>query len=344
MWQSLQRGISFSFYLFNFWRLRIPPRNLTPPYLPTSGPYLILTNPHSNADAPTPYTHPDGTTSLVLSKPHEESQPFSTFIDYLIAQERQVEPPTEIRYAQSQDDNLRNEYAILSGGVPHEIPWARIALKVPRADAINLWIGNSHSVSALHHDNYENIYVQISGRKHFVLVPPACVAGVNEQMLPLATYARKEGGGLELGIDRDEANGGKSTSVPFPIWDPDRPTENATRYSSLVEPIRVTLKEGDMLYLPALWCVNPAVDVLEVVEEPEVTDDGVFGHTIGTTRSHRVAAPRGCAFLSTTGEDIVFLSPSPPFFNTLDPDILICVGMIWTSADHCTHWRNLLGQ
>ncbi|KAK4147155.1 cupin-like domain-containing protein [Dichotomopilus funicola] len=227
-------------------------------------PVNIAVTAAGNADAPTSYTHPDGTTSLVLAKPHEEPQPFSTFIDYLIAQEHQQTtdptqpprpPPTEIRYAQTQDNNLQHEYVLLSGGVPPDIPWARIALQLRKPDATNLWIGNSHSVTALHHDNYENIYAQIAGRKHFVLLPPACVAGVNEQMLPLATYVRKEGegGGFELVIDRDEDRGGVSTSVPWAIWDPDRPMENATAYSSLVEPMRVTLEPGDMLYLPALW-------------------------------------------------------------------------------------------
>jgi len=41
--------------------------------------------------------------------------------------------------------------------------------------------------------------------------------------------------------------------VPFATWDPDVPDQNATPYSRLSQPLRVTLEEGDMLYLPALW-------------------------------------------------------------------------------------------
>jgi jumonji domain-containing protein 7 len=41
--------------------------------------------------------------------------------------------------------------------------------------------------------------------------------------------------------------------VPFATWDPDVPDENATPFSQYSEPLRVTLEEGDMLYLPALW-------------------------------------------------------------------------------------------
>lgn len=41
--------------------------------------------------------------------------------------------------------------------------------------------------------------------------------------------------------------------VPFATWDPDQRDENATPYSKLPEPMRVTLDKGDMLYLPAMW-------------------------------------------------------------------------------------------
>ena len=41
--------------------------------------------------------------------------------------------------------------------------------------------------------------------------------------------------------------------VPFATWDPDFPEENGPEYSQYATPIRVTLGEGDMLYLPALW-------------------------------------------------------------------------------------------
>jgi jumonji domain-containing protein 7 len=56
--------------------------------------------------------------------------------------------------------------------------------------------------------------------------------------------------GMELKMDptNDEA-------VPFAIWDPDKPEQNATKFSHLARPLRVTLNPGDMLYLPAMWFV-----------------------------------------------------------------------------------------
>jgi jumonji domain-containing protein 7 len=42
-------------------------------------------------------------------------------------------------------------------------------------------------------------------------------------------------------------------TVPFALWDPDLPQKNATVFSNLSRPMKVTLDPGDMLYLPALW-------------------------------------------------------------------------------------------
>ncbi|GAB1314142.1 JmjC domain-containing protein [Madurella fahalii] len=215
-------------------------------------PVNIAVTPAGNADSPTPLTKP----GLVFAKPHEEDQPFTAFLDYLITQEQAQEggeSQGEVRYAQTQNDNLRHEYRPLFAHVQRTVPFARIAL-ARDPDAINLWIGNSRSVTALHKDNYENIYVQVAGQKHFVLLPPVCHPCVNETLLKAAHYERRSAGdgdgvpgGLELVVEEDAA------AVPFAIWDPDQPGKNETRYSKLAEPMRVTLNAGDMLYLPCMW-------------------------------------------------------------------------------------------
>lgn len=144
-----------------------------------------------------------------------------------------------------ENDNLRHEYISLFSQVQQSVPFARIGLdKEP--DAINMWIGNSRSETALHRDNYENIYVQIAGQKHFVLLPALCQPCLNEQNLRPATYVR-EADGLELRLEED------GDHVPFATWDPDFPDEHTTVYSHLAEPMKVTLDPGDMLYLPAMW-------------------------------------------------------------------------------------------
>ncbi|KAL7778052.1 hypothetical protein CFE70_004726 [Pyrenophora teres f. teres 0-1] len=158
-------------------------------------------------------------------------------------------------YLQTQNDNLRHEYSTLFSDVPASIPWARIALGTD-PDAINFWLGNSHSTTALHKDNYENVYVQVLGRKHFVLLPPVEAACVGEREVLAATYAVKDGEGERKEIRKGDLYAkidSPEEYVPFATWDPDNPSVNATPYSHLSHPLRVTLEEGDVLYLPALW-------------------------------------------------------------------------------------------
>ena len=102
----------------------------------------------------------------------------------------------------------------------------------------------------MHKDNYENIYAQIRGKKHFVLLPPVAAPCVNEQEVPGATYTPEPSdtdSNLQIQLDQP------AEMVPVPTWDPEKPDERATAYSRFAEPMQVTLNEGDLLYLPALW-------------------------------------------------------------------------------------------
>ncbi|KAI0914062.1 phospholipase A2 [Ustulina deusta] len=227
----------------------------------------VAVTPYGNADAPTP----DGRGHTVFAKPHEEDHEFGEFLEFLMRQEKtgsldgeqEAGKRDEVRYAQTQNDNMRHEYIMLFSQVEKSIAFARIALERD-PDAINMWIGNSRSVTALHRDNYENIYVQIAGHKHFVLLPPLFQPCVNEQNLEPATYIRAQSAGQARGDEEEESlvlctdetigeNGDKAPKVPFATWDPDMPEVRATPYSHLAEPMRVSLGPGDILYLPAMW-------------------------------------------------------------------------------------------
>lgn len=153
---------------------------------------------------------------------------------------------------QVENDNLREEYSSLLADVPPDVPFARIALE-KEADAVNLWIGNERSVTSLHKDNYENLYVQVGGQKHFVLLPPIEMPCVNEQAITKARYEPADAplsDGKGAFVVKPDENG---ESVPVALWDPDEPEKRASEYSVLSQPLRVTLNEGDMLYLPAMW-------------------------------------------------------------------------------------------
>jgi len=121
-----------------------------------------------------------------------------------------------------------------------------------------MWIGSAESVTALHRDPYQNIYVQAVGAKRFVLVPPAEMACVNEHLLPTASWTarsdtqehRVKETQLRLVPDED------ADAIPCALWDPDESDQWANGLSKLCQPLRVELHAGDILYLPALWYVD----------------------------------------------------------------------------------------
>lgn len=201
-----------------------------------------------NSYADAPVEQEDG--SLVFVEPLEVLEPFSDFLNEV------QHPKSEghIKYAQPQNDSLRTEYGSLFTDVPEDIDFARIALE-KTADAVNFWLGNERSITSLHKDNYENVYVQIRGQKHFVLMAPIEMPCVGEQMLAKGRYApattsdTHEADHEHLMVQLDE----QGEPIPVATWDPDLPDRRQTAYSHLAKPLRVTLREGDMLYLPAMW-------------------------------------------------------------------------------------------
>ncbi|KAF2867705.1 cupin-like domain-containing protein, partial [Massariosphaeria phaeospora] len=239
----------------------------------------VAITPHGNADSVIRLpsvdnnntTGPDDNQTMLFIKPYETSLPFPSVLSHIATQELQQTPPSPshspspspILYAQTQNDNLRTEYSPLFADIPPNIPFARIALGNAAPDAVNFWLGNSHSTTALHKDNYENIYVQVLGRKHFVLLPPAAAPCVAERGVLAATYRPRH----QLDTEDADATTVAAASwtdlvaqidtpesyTPFATWDPDAPAVNATPYSAYAQPLRVSLDAGDMLYLPALW-------------------------------------------------------------------------------------------
>ncbi|WPG99538.1 Clavaminate synthase-like protein [Acrodontium crateriforme] len=208
----------------------------------------VANTPAGNADA----VVEDEDGRLVFVEPYETFEDFGEFLASVREDAQSANNTRQhVKYAQTQNDNLRDEYSRLSQDVPDDIPFARIALG-QSADAINVWIGNQRSTTALHKDNYENIYVQIRGEKHFTLLPPCEMACVNEQMVLKGRYTTT----TSTNADKPNFTIQKAlTSAPIPtaIWDPEAPTKNQTPYSHLSQPIRLTLHAGDMLYLPAMW-------------------------------------------------------------------------------------------
>ncbi|OJD30470.1 phospholipase a2 [Diplodia corticola] len=219
---------------------------------------VTITN-QGNADA---IVESDEDGSLIFVEPFEREELFSDVISKVQAQEARKDGEgggaEVIRYAQTQNDNLRNEYESLFADVPRDIPFARIALQQRDGpDAVNFWLGSSRSTTSLHKDNYENLYVQVLGRKHFTLLPPVEAACVNEQPVPAAKYVPRTS--AEEVLEEGDLHhlrvqmASPAKTVNWALWDPDQPEVRPTAFSKLSQPVRVTLEPGDMLYLPAMW-------------------------------------------------------------------------------------------
>lgn len=112
----------------------------------------------------------------------------------------------------------------------------------------NLWVGKGGTTSPLHYDDYENILCQLAGRKELTLFPPmdifylyytTRVKGELKYVYP-DTFERMPVEGLSKVVF------GSSVLLE----DPD-----LTRHPEVVKatPYRVSLKEGECLYLPAYW-------------------------------------------------------------------------------------------
>ncbi|KAH9938630.1 Clavaminate synthase-like protein [Fomitopsis serialis] len=196
---------------------------------------------------------------LYFTEPHVDKMTIGSFLDKITLDPADAtSADREVYYLQSQNGNMftgryfdstsdpdSSEFEPLREDVPSEITWCSEALdRCP--DAVNLWIGNSASVTSVHSDPYENIYSVVRGAKHFTLFPPTEGWCLQERSYPHARYVRSEA------TSRLE-------HIPSP------PTTPEVRWSSVLDPtdstslppeahpIHITVGAGETLYLPAGW-------------------------------------------------------------------------------------------
>lgn len=191
-------------------------------------------------------TH-DPTTMLFVT-PCEEKMSISK-IASLIRSDDFDEHNPRVHYVQLQNNNLRGEWSSLLGDVDLSFPFARDAFGC-EPDAVNVWIGDERSTTSLHKDHYENLYVVVTGKKHFTLYPPTAFPLLYEEPCIPAHYRERADGDtarLELAVD-DAAE-----RVPWIQVDPLNPDVFRFPRSVHARPLQVTVSAGEMLYLPALW-------------------------------------------------------------------------------------------
>ncbi|TGZ80451.1 Clavaminate synthase-like protein [Ascodesmis nigricans] len=206
----------------------------------------VAQTPYGNADSMV-FNDADGRNYFVM--PYEGPENFKSFIRHL--QEQKLNPDNaspRVKYSQSQNNNVEEEYSPLAEDLGNGIPWAEVALG-QNPDATNIWIGNERSVSAMHKDNYENLYCQIRGRKKFTLISPLETVCVGEKSLPQARYELTDDPENPFQIMPDSP---ETLVHGWPTMDPDV-GDDENEWWKLCRPIHVVLEPGDILYLPAMW-------------------------------------------------------------------------------------------
>ena len=190
----------------------------------------------------TPNGYADAITEGKFVMPHEESMKFKDFIDI-------IENPSQhkgIHYIQRQNSNLSEEMNELIEDIS-ELQWAREAFgKDP--DAVNFWMGDSRAVTSTHKDPYENIYCVIKGQKDIILFPPTDVPWLPYKSYKQAVF-KKIDEGDSFSIEEIE----DAPEIPWIAIDPLNPDLETYPDFQNAHPVRITLKAGDVLYLPSLW-------------------------------------------------------------------------------------------
>lgn len=131
-----------------------------------------------------------------------------------------------------------------------------------KPDAVNLWIGDSQSVTSLHKDPYENMYAVVSGSKIFTLYPPTDLPYMNYIPCKPRRYLYKpstqgetatdDEGVWEIVKDSENESDDENSLVQWILDDPLYPTFQ-TPFSCDTTPLQCIVQNGELLYLPSLW-------------------------------------------------------------------------------------------
>ncbi|TIB72840.1 Clavaminate synthase-like protein [Wallemia mellicola] len=199
----------------------------------------IAVTPNGNADA---LVEHHGV--LHFLEPDTKSMRMDNFLNDISA------TPNRVLYLQSQNGNLSYpEYQGLAEDVPQSITEMDDVME-NKPDAVNIWIGGPESVTSLHSDPYENIYVVVKGSKTFNLYPPTeryCL-NCKKCKYPHGHYICDNNGEFTV-----KPSGETISWTPI---DPNKSAEENSKHSPTYSKSRcltVTVDEGDALYLPSGW-------------------------------------------------------------------------------------------
>ena len=147
-------------------------------------------------------------------------------------------------YYQKQNSSVTDELPDLIDNrhILNSIPFADQALS-EKFDAVNIWLGNSHSVTSLHKDPYENMYAVIEGKKIFKIANPI--------FMPYMDY--KEYPTFEWVFDKEKRKDEKN-ELKWDLKAKDFDTRWIEKYDDDKVRIQtVEVEAGDLFYLPSFW-------------------------------------------------------------------------------------------
>nr|GEV40471.1 hypothetical protein [Tanacetum cinerariifolium] len=219
--------------------------------LSSSNVSLHLT-PTGQADSLIP--HPSDPDTLCFASAHVQQTSFSSAIDAIKSSYKEGTSKGFVAYAQQQNDCFRAEYGALTGDCDSDVAWATEAIGgLP--EAVNLWIGNDLSETSFHKDHYENLYAVVTGEKHFVLLPPTDVHRMYIREYPTAQYNySEETGEFQLELENPVRHVPWCSVNPHPLpKNKEKEMAKFPLYHNGPKPFEVTVKAGEILYLPSMW-------------------------------------------------------------------------------------------
>ncbi|KAJ0098619.1 hypothetical protein Patl1_22235 [Pistacia atlantica] len=190
--------------------------------------------------------------SLCFASAHVERMPFDEAIK--LVSNSNLQDSKLVAYLQQQNDCFRSEYSVLGSECDEHIPWATEALGC-YPEAVNLWIGNHLSETSFHKDHYENLYVVVSGKKHFLLLPPTDVHRMYIRQYPAANYSYSQDvGEFTVELERPIRFVPWCSVNPYPS--PETRESEMAKFPSFFDgpkPFECTVNAGEILYLPSMW-------------------------------------------------------------------------------------------
>ncbi|XP_051130041.1 lysine-specific demethylase JMJ32 [Andrographis paniculata] len=195
-------------------------------------------------------SHPGDPSAVCFASAAVRTVAFPEALDLVVASKE----GKAVAYLQQQNDCFRSEYGALAADCEEEIPWASEALGCA-PEAVNLWIGNRLSETWFHKDHYENLYVVIAGEKRFLLLPPTDVHRMYVRDYQAARYRYcQDSGDFTLELEDPTAYVPWCSVDPCPSFEEEqREIKKFPLYFNGPKPFEVTVKAGEMLYLPSMW-------------------------------------------------------------------------------------------